>query len=89
MVRLLFCLGVALLITLPPGLQAAPKAGQTKSDLAQVQDRIRNLEKQTKQDLARRADLDCELRKAETAAGRIRSQLNATRRELAAVEADK
>lgn len=91
MIRLLPCLALALLVSLPGASAAAqnsaPKAGQstgqTKEDLAKVRDRIRDLEKQTRQDKARRSELDKELRAAETAASRTRQALNATRRELA------
>jgi len=88
MVRLLLCLAVALFLYLPTGLHAAQEtgknaAGKTKNDLARVQDRIQNLEKQNRQDLARRGKLDRQLRDAETAAARARKELNATRRELA------
>lgn len=96
MVRLVLCLGVALLLSLPAGLEAAPdasrtKAGQTKAvqteeDLARVRERIRGLEKQNRQDLARRGELDRQLRDAETAASRSRQSLNATRRQLAEAE---
>lgn len=87
MIRLLPCLALALLVSLPGGLAAAQKAsqstGQTKEDLAKVRDRIRDLEKQTREDKARRSELDKALRDAETAASRTRQALNATRRELA------
>jgi len=91
MIRLSSCLALALLMSLPGGPVAAQSAsqgatrstGQTKEDLARVRDRIRALEKQTRQDQARRKDLDQELREAETAASRARLELNATRRELA------
>ena len=95
MIRPLTCLALALLLSLPGGLASAQKAtqkstssttksaGQTKEDLAKVRDRIRNLEKDTRQDRARRGELDKQLREAETAASRTRQALNATRRELA------
>ncbi len=88
MIRVLPCLALALLVALPGGPAAAQKApqkstGQTKEDLAKVRDRIRDLEKQTRQDRARRGELDKQLREAETAASRTRQALNATRRELA------
>lgn len=88
MVRMLLCLVLALLLYLPAGLHAAQEtgknaAGKTKNDLARVQDRIRGLEKQNRQDLARRGQLDRQLRAAETAAARARKELNATRRALA------
>ncbi len=95
MIRVLSCLALALLVSLPGGPAAAQKAtqkstpgttkstGQTKEDLAKVRDRIRDLEKQTRQDRARRSELDKQLREAETAASRTRQALNATRRELA------
>lgn len=91
MIRLLPCLALALLVSLPGGPAAAQKAaprtgqttGQTKEDLAKVRDRIRDLEKQTRLDKARRSELDKALREAETAASRTRQALNATRRELA------
>jgi septal ring factor EnvC (AmiA/AmiB activator) len=88
MVRLLICLNLALLLYLPAGLHAAQEtsknaAGKTKNDLARVQDRIRGLEKQNRQDLTRRGQLDRQLRDAETAAARVRKELNTTRRELA------
>lgn len=96
MVRLLLCLGLALLLSLPAGLGAAPNAGRTKAgqakavqteeDLARVRERIRGLEKQNRQDLARRGELDRQLRDAETAASRSRRELNATRRQLAEAE---
>ncbi len=96
MVRPVLCLGLALLLSLPAGLEAAPDAGrtragqtkavQTKEDLARVRDRIRGLEKQNQQDLARRGELDRQLRDAETAASRSRQELNATRRQLAEAE---
>ncbi len=85
---MLLCLVLALLLSLPAGLHAAQEtgknaAGKTKTDLARVQDRIRGLEKQNRQDLARRGQLDRQLRDAETAAGVVRKKLNATRRLLA------
>jgi septal ring factor EnvC (AmiA/AmiB activator) len=88
MARLLICLNLALLLYLPAGLHAAQEtsknaAGKTKNDLARVQDRIRGLEKQNRQDLTRRGQLDRQLRDAETAAARVRKELNTTRRELA------
>ncbi|MDH5275718.1 MAG: peptidoglycan DD-metalloendopeptidase family protein [Gammaproteobacteria bacterium] len=91
MIRVLPCLALALLVSLPGGPAAAQRVapgstgstGQTKEDLAKVRDRIRALEKQTRQDQARRGQLDKQLREAETAASRIRQELNATRRELA------
>ncbi len=91
MVPLLPCLGLTFLLTLPVGLRAAPdaspaKAGQTKEELARVRGRIRALEKENSQDQARRADLDRQLRGAETAAARSRRELNATRRQLAEAE---
>ncbi len=91
MVPLLPCLGLTFLLTLPVGLRAAPdaspaKAGQTKEELARVRGRIRALEKENLQDQARRADLDRQLRGAETAAARSRRELNATRRQLAEAE---
>ncbi len=91
MVPLLPCLGLALLLTLPIGLRAAPdatpaKAGQTKEELARVRGRIQALEKDNSQDQARRGELDRQLRTAETAAARSRRELNATRRQLAEAE---
>jgi len=90
MIRLLPCVALALLMSLPggpAGAQAAARSsqntGQTKEDLAKVRDRIRALEKQTRQDKARRTELDRQLRKAETEAARTRQALAATRRELA------
>ncbi|MBL8200955.1 MAG: peptidoglycan DD-metalloendopeptidase family protein [Chromatiales bacterium] len=91
MIRVLPCFALALLVSLPGGPAAAQKAtgkstqstGQTKEDLAKVRDRIRDLEKQKRQDQARRSELDKQLREAETAASRTRQALNATRRELA------
>lgn len=95
MIRLLPCLALALLVSLPGGPVAAQKAtqksapgtakstGQAKDDLAKVRDRIRDLEKQTRQDRARRSEFDKQLREAETAASRTRQALNATRRDLA------
>lgn len=91
MIRLLPCFALALLVSLPGGPAAAQKTGtkspsstgQTKEDLAKVRDRIRNLEKQTRQDRAKRSELDKQLRDAETAASRTRQALAATRRELA------
>lgn len=95
MIRLLPCFALALLLSLPGGPAAAQKSasgtrqssgqssGQTKEDLAKVRDRIRDLERQTRQDKARRSELDKALREAETAASRTRQALNATRRELA------
>jgi len=83
MTRKLLCLVLALLLYLPAGLQAARDAGKTKNDLARVQDRIRSLEKQNRKDVARRGELDRQLRDAETAAARVRKELNATRRALA------
>jgi septal ring factor EnvC (AmiA/AmiB activator) len=85
---MLLCLVLALLLYLPTGLDAAQEtgknaAGKTKNDLARVQERIRTLEKQNRQDLARRGQLDRQLRDAETAAARVRKELNTTRRELA------
>ena len=93
MIRVSCCLALALLVSLPGASAVAQSAGkstaksgqstgQTKEDLARVRERIRALEKQTRQDQARRKDLDQELRKAETAASRTRRELNATRREL-------
>ena len=94
--RLLLCLGLALLLSLPAGLDAAAasgrtsagpaKAGQTKEDLARVRDRIRGLEKQNRQDLDRRSELEGQLREAETVASQTRRDLNATRRQLAEAE---
>lgn len=96
MVRMVLCLGLALLLSLPAGLAAAPdvgrkapgqaKAGQTEEDLARIRDRIRGLEKDNREDLARRAELDRQLGEAETAASRSRQELNATRRQLAEAE---
>ena len=96
MVRFLLCLGLALLVSLPAGLDAAAapgrtgagpaKAGQTKEDLARVRDRIRGLEKQNRQDLDRRGELERQLREAETEASQTRRELNATRRQLAEAE---
>ena len=91
MVPLLPCLGLALLLTLPIGLRAAPdatpaKAGQTKEELARVRGRIQALEKDNSQDQTRRGELDRQLRTAETAAARSRRELNATRRQLAEAE---
>jgi len=88
MVRKLFCLVLALLLYLPAGLPAAQDtgkntAGKTKNDLARVQDRIRKLETQNRKDVARRGELDRQLRDAETEAARVRKELNATRRALA------
>ncbi|MDP2323406.1 MAG: peptidoglycan DD-metalloendopeptidase family protein [Gammaproteobacteria bacterium] len=88
MIRSLLCLALALFLYLPAGLNAATDAGKSapgkaRNDLARVQDRIRGLEKQNKQDLARRGDLNRQLREAETAAARIRKELNATRRAMA------
>ncbi|MEQ1802388.1 MAG: peptidoglycan DD-metalloendopeptidase family protein [Gammaproteobacteria bacterium] len=87
MIRVLPSLALALLLSLPGGVALAQitgqNTGQTKEDLARVQDRIRGLEKQTRRDQARRGELDKELREAETAASRTRQALNATRRELA------
>ncbi len=96
MVRVMLFLGLALLLSLPARLDAAtavsrtesgpPKAGQTKEDLARVRGRIRALEKQNRQDLSRRGELDRQLREAETAAAQTRRDLKATRRELAEAE---
>lgn len=93
MVRSLLCLGLALLLSLPAGLDSAfaagratPKAGQTQEELARIRDRIRGLEKQNKADLDRRGELNRQLREAETAASRTRRELNATRRQLAEAE---
>lgn len=91
MIRVLPCLALALLVSLPGGpaaaqnsAQKAPQGtGQTKEDLARVRDRIRALEKQTRRDQGRRSELDKQLRAAETAASRTRQALDATRRELA------
>ena len=91
MIRVLPCLALALLVSLPGGPAAAQNSaqktpqgtGQTKEDLARVRDRIRALEKQTRQDQGRRSELDKQLRAAETAASRTRQALDATRRELA------
>lgn len=91
MIRVLPCLALALLVSLPCGPAAAQNpaqkspqgTGQTKEDLARVRDRIRALEKQTRQDQGRRSELDKQLRAAETAASRTRQALDATRRELA------
>lgn len=83
MIRVLPCLALALLVSLPGGPATAQGAGQTKEDLARVRDRIRNLEKQTREDKSRRSALDKQLREAETAASSTRQALNATRRELA------
>ncbi|MDH4022206.1 MAG: peptidoglycan DD-metalloendopeptidase family protein [Gammaproteobacteria bacterium] len=85
---MLLCLVLALLLYLPAGLHAAGDtgknaAGKTKNDLARVQDRIRSLERQNREDLARRGQLNRQLRDAETAAARVRKQLNETRRALA------
>ena len=96
MVRVMLCLGLALLLSLPAGLDGAaaasraesgpPKAGQTKEDLARVRERIRDLEKKNRKDLSRRGELDRQLREAETATARTRQDLNSTRRQLAAAE---
>ncbi len=89
MIRPSCCLALALFLSLPGGQAVAREpatAGQTKEDLARVRDRIRNLEKQTRADQARRQVLDRELRAAETAAASARAALNETRRELAAAE---
>ncbi len=86
MVRLLLCLGLALFLSLPARLDAVPAAGQTQEDLARVRDRIRGLEKQNKQNLDRRGELNRQLRAAETAASLTRRDLNATRRQLAEAE---
>lgn len=99
MIRVLPCVALAVLLSLPGGPAAAQQAnqktspstsqstgqstGKAKEDLAKVRGRIRNLEKQTRQDKARRGQLDQQLREAETAASRTRQALNATRRELA------
>lgn len=91
MIRVLPCVALALLVSLPGGPAAAQQAtgkggqttGQTKEDLAKVRDRIRDLERKTREDKARRSELDKRLREAETAAARIRQALNATRQELA------
>lgn len=88
MPRPLPALTLALFLSLSAGLHAAQQAGstaagKTKSDLARVQERIRGLEKQNRRDVARRSELDRQLRTAETAAARARQQLNSTRRELA------
>lgn len=84
----MLCLALALLLYLPAGLNAATdtgknEPGKARNDLARVQERIRGLEKQNQQDLARRGDLSRQLREAETAAARIRKELNATRRAMA------
>lgn len=96
MVRLPLCLGLALIFALPAGVGAAAaggrtsagpaKAGQAQEDLARVRDRIRGLERQNRQKLDRRGDLDRQLRDAETAASLTRRDLNATRRQLAEAE---
>jgi septal ring factor EnvC (AmiA/AmiB activator) len=90
MIRVYCCLALALLLSLPVGPVAAQKAdpaaagaGQTKEDLARIRNRIRTLEKQTREDQSRRQALDRQLREAETGAARIRRELAATRRELA------
>lgn len=88
MVRLLLCLGLALILSPPTGLLAAEsgaktEAGKTKSDLARVQDRIRGIERQSRQVLAKRGQLDRQLRDAETVAARTRRNLAATRHKLA------
>ena len=51
-----------------------------------MRDRIRGLEKQNRQDLDRRSELERQLRAAETEASRTRRELNATRRQLAEAE---
>lgn len=94
MIRVSCCLALALLLAVPVapsvavGADPAARQGarQTKEDLARVRERIRNLEKQTRADQARRKALDQELRAAETTAARIRRELNITRRELAEAE---
>lgn len=86
MVRLLPCLALALLVSLPGSHASAqasrPKAGQTQQDLAKVKERIRGLEKESRKDEARRKDLEKQLRVTETDAARLRKELNATRRQL-------
>ncbi len=90
MIRLLLCLGLALVLSAPATTLAvsasktAPKsAPKTADELARVRDRIRDLEKQNRADLARRSALDRQLREAETAAARSRRELAGIRSQLA------
>ncbi|MEO8444316.1 MAG: peptidoglycan DD-metalloendopeptidase family protein [Gammaproteobacteria bacterium] len=95
MIRCLFCLALALFLSSPattlaarePGRAKAPPtarktAPKTAEELARVRDRIRDLEKQNRDDLAKRGDLDRQLRSAETAAARSRQELAGIRAQL-------
>jgi len=96
MLRMMLCIALALLLSLPawvdraaaasPAASGPAKAGQTKEDLARVRERIRDLEKQNRKALSRRGELDRQLREAETTAARTRRDLNSTRRQLAEAE---
>ncbi|MEO8223942.1 MAG: peptidoglycan DD-metalloendopeptidase family protein [Gammaproteobacteria bacterium] len=95
MIRCLSGLALALFLCSPVTLDAresgrtkAPTAARktvpkTAEELARVRDRIRDLEKQNRDDLARRGDLDRQLRTAETAAARSRQELAGIRHQLA------
>lgn len=62
---------------------AAGDSREAARDLAKVQEQIRRLESGRQQDLAKRKDLNAELRKAEQALADQRRQLAETRRQLA------
>jgi septal ring factor EnvC (AmiA/AmiB activator) len=62
-----------------PTQKTAPK---TAEELARVRERIRDLEMQNREDLAKRSELDRQLRATETAAARSRRELAETRRQL-------
>ena len=83
MTRLPLYMVLLLLLWPSVGLNAATDPVRTEGELARVREQIRTLEKENRRDLARRGQLDRQLRDAETAAGRSRKELNATRRALA------
>lgn len=66
---------------MPAGVLAGSK--DTAGDLAKVQEQIRRLESRKQQDLAKRKDLNADLRGAEQALADQRRQLAETRRQLA------
>lgn len=66
------------------GQPANPSANQARKDLDRVRGRISDLEQQRKTSRKQRAELEAELRKAETSAARIRKSLDATAADLAA-----
>lgn len=73
---------LAVLLLLSAGLPAASDPARAGKDLERVQQQIRGLEKESRQDAARREGLEAELRTAELAAAAARQELRATRRQL-------